>query len=517
MKQGEDIKFNRENFQLLIKKNKELEEEKARLEEMFSDLQQKYQLTKYDLEYLKRQLYGRKSERFVSLDSGQLKLELEQMAEAMQQEQEREQIAYDRKKAKKEEKPGHARLPLPSHLRREEIVIEPQDLEEGSKKIGEEITEILEYKQAEIFVKKFIRPKYALPKEAGIKVASLPSLPIPKGNAGPGLISHIMIGKYMDHLPLYRQMQQFKRLDIEISDKTIGGWVAAGCELLTPVYEKLMIRVQRSDYIQADETPIKVLDKTKKKDTHRGYFWVYQSPIEKLVCFQYRKGRGREGPKEFLRDYKGAIQADGWQVYDRFEKREGIRLLGCMAHARRKFDEAKENDKVRAEYVLTEMQKLYKTERKARDVGLRYEERKALRIKESEPVMEALKEWLMENTTKVLPESRIGKAISYTLGMWKRLERYLEDGRYEIDNNWVENSIRPVALGRKNFLFAGSHDAAQRSAMIYSLIATCKKNDVEPSEWLTDVLSRIQDHPINKIEELLPGQWKNNLPAKDNQ
>jgi len=501
MKVVKDIPFTKENFEHIVVQN--------------HDLKEKLESYKQELEWLKRQLYGSKSERFIAEDPGQLRLELEGMAEAMQREQEKEKISYERRRAKKEAKPGHGRLPLPSHLRREEIIIEPEGLEEGAKKIGEEITEILEYKQAEIYVKKIIRPKYALPKESGIKVASLPSLPIPKGNAGPGLISHIIIGKYMDHLPLYRQMHQFKRLGIELSDKTIGGWVAAGCDLIAPIYEVLKSKVQQSDYIQADETPIKVLDKNKKKDTHRGYYWVYQSPLEKLVCFQYRKGRGREGPREFLSSYKGALQADGWQVYDRFEKKEGIRLLGCMAHVRRKFDEAKDNDKERAEHVLRKIQKLYKTERVARQEGLGYEERKALRIKESRPVMEELKGWLVENVPKVLPESRIGKAISYALGMWRRLERYLEEGRYEIDNNWVENSIRPVAVGRKNYLFAGSHEAAQRAAMIYSMIATCKKNDVEPSEWLPDVLSRIQDHPINRIDELLPGNWEKLSPAKD--
>jgi len=438
-----------------------------------------------------------------------------------QQSEELQEISYKRSKNSKEGKQGHGRMPIPSHLRREEIIIEPEEVPEGVKKIGEEITEVMEYKKAEIYVKKYIRPKYALPQEEGIKIGQLPSLPIPKGNAGPSLLSHILIGKYVDHLPLYRQQQQFKRLGVELSDKTIGGWVTASCDLLTPLYEQLMAQVQHADYIQADETPIKVLDKDKKGDTHKGYFWVYYSPITKTVCYQYRKGRGRAGPKEFLKDFKGAIQADGWHVYDRFEKREGIRLLGCMAHARRKFEEAKDNDKSRAEHVLTEMQKLYHIERKARKEALTYEQRKSLRDQESKPVMDDLKSWLMENapesTSKVLPQSKIGKAISYTLGMWHRLERYLDDGRYEIDNNWVENSIRPVALGRKNYLFAGSHDAAQRSAMIYSLLATCKKNEIEPSEWLTDVLIRIQDHPINKIGDLLPGIWVEKSPDKDNQ
>lgn len=527
IKTRENISFNKENFKLLLRQNQEqsnqiseLEQERDKLQTELLSLQTKHQLTKEELDWLKRQIYGRKSERFIGMDAGQLTLELEEMVEAMRQE-ESEEINYTRKKAAKEEKQGHGRMPIPGHLRREEIIIEPENVPEGSKKIGEEVTETMEYKKAEIYVRKFVRPKYALPEEAGVTIGNLPSLPIPKGNAGPSLLSHILVGKYVDHLPLYRQQQQFKRLGVELSDRTIGGWVTASCDLLIPLYEQLMANVQQSDYIQADETPIKVLDKDKKGDTHKGYFWVYYSPMTKTVCFQYRKGRGRAGPKEFMKDFKGAIQADGWQVYDKFEKHKGISLLGCMAHARRKFEEATDNDKSRAEHVLTEMQKLYHIERKARKEGLTLEPRKSLRDQESKPVMDDLKSWLMENapesTSKVLPQSKIGKAISYTLGMWHRLQRYLDDGRYEIDNNWVENSIRPVALGRKNYLFAGSHDAAQRSAMIYSLLATCKKNEIEPSEYLSDVLTRIQDHPINKIDDLLPGNWVEKSPAKINQ
>lgn len=477
------------------------------------DLSDQNSTLKDELEWLKRQLFGRKSERFDGMDPAQLQLQLEELQEQMQQQEEEfQQVSYKRKKPEKEATQTRGRMPIPAQLRREEIIIEPEDLPEGSKKIGEEITEVMEYKEAEIYVKKYIRPKYALPKEDGIKIGQLPSLPIPKGNAGPSLLSHILIGKYVDHLPLYRQQKQFKRLGVEISDKTICGWVATSSELLTPLYEKLMQHVQQSGYIQADETPIKVLDKDKKRDTHKGYYWVYHSPISKAVCFQYRKGRGREGPKEFLKNYQGAIQADGWQVYDKFEKREGIILLGCLAHVRRKFEDALDNDKLRAEYVLAEIQKLYAIERKARKDHLNYDEREELRNKESKQVLQDLKAWLLENVpesnSKILPKSKIGKAISYALGMWHRIERYLEDGKYEIDNNWVENSIRPVALGRKNYLFAGSHDAAQRAAMIYSLLATCKKNNVEPSAWLTDVLAKIQDQPINKIEELLPENWQ---------
>lgn len=483
---------------MLLQQNQELSNQNATLKE--------------ELEWLKRQIFGRKSERFIGMDPSQLSLELEGIAEALP-EPETEQISYTRKKADKEEKSGHSRMPIPAHLRREEIIIEPAQVPEGSKKIGEEITEVMEYKKAEIYVKKYIRPKYALPNDEGIRIGQLPSLPIPKGNAGPTLLSHILIGKYVDHLPLYRQQQQFKRLGVEISDKTIGGWVASSGDLLAPLYERLMQTVQQGDYIQADETPIKVLDKDKQGETHKGYYWVYYSPLTKSACYQYRKGRGREGPKEFLKDFQGALQADGWQVYDKFEKRQGILLLGCMAHVRRKFEEAQDNDRARATYALSEIQKLYGIERKARDGQLDDEGRKKLREAESRPILESLKGWLLENAPapdrKVVPKSDIGRAVSYALGMWHRIERYLEDGRYEIDNNWVENSIRPVSLGRKNYLFAGSHEAAQRAAVVYSLLATCKKNDVEPSGWLTDVLGKIQDYHINKIADLLPGNWKN--------
>lgn len=520
-----DIDFNEENFKALIRQNQQLsaqvsllEKERNTLEEQLTILQEKYQLTQEELNWLKRQLFGRKSERFIGADVNQLTLELEGMIEK-KREEELQTVSYQRRKSTSEEKSGHSRMPLPSHLRREEITIEPENLPEGSKKIGEEVTEILEYKKAEIYVKKYIRPKYALPKEEGIKVASLPSLPIPKGNAGASLLTHILESKYIYHMPLYRLQQQFKALGLDMSDKTIGGWVSTAGDLLTIVYDRMVIQIQKSDYIQADETPIRVLDKDKKGDSHKGYYWVYQSPVEKIVCFQYRKGRGKAGPKEFFDGFQGAIQADGWQVYDNFEKVIGIILLGCMAHVRRKFDEAKDNDLERAQYALAEIQKLYAIERKARELGLDAEARKKLRHEESEPILKRLKSWLLNNApaqgSKVTPKSKIGVAISYALSMWSRLERYLEDGRYEIDNNLVENSIRPIAVGRKNYLFAGSHDAAQRAAVIYSLIATCKKNDVDPSEWLIDVLSRIQNHPINKIDELLPANWKKSA-AKDN-
>ena len=225
----------------------------------------------------------------------------------------------------------------------------------------------------------------------------------------------------------------------------------------------------------------------------------------KLVCFDYRKGRGREGPELFLKEFKGTLQTDGYAAYNKFESRQGITLLACMAHARRKFEHAKENDPERAIYALKKIQTLYSIERKARDEGFSYKQRKELRRNESNPVLEELETWMKDQLSEVLPKSAIGKAITYTLKLWKRLTRYTEDGRWEIDNNPVENSIRPVTLGRKNYLFAGSHEGAKRAAMMYSFLGTCKINGVEPFAWFKDVLKRIPDHSIQKLEELLPG------------
>ena len=255
----------------------------------------------------------------------------------------------------------------------------------------------------------------------------------------------------------------------------------------------------------ADETPIPVQTKDKPGSTHKGYHWVYYAPLNKLVCFDYRKGRGREGPHEFLEGFRGALQTDGYAAYNEFEKREGITLLACMAHSRRKWDKAKDNDPKRAEHALKKIQELYEVERNAREQALTFEERKELRQKESIPVLAELEAWMRDQLTQVLPKSAIGEAITYSLKLWKRLERYTEDGRWEIDNNAIENSIRVVALGRKNYMFAGSHEGARNAAMIYSFLGTCKINDVEPYAWLQDVLTRIPDHSILQLEELLPG------------
>ena len=457
---------------------------------------------KQELAQLKRMIFGSKSERHIGGDPSQLSLGLG--AEPVEYpEKETEQITYSR--GKSDNKKGSAvRLALPSHLHREEHIIEPQEDFTGARKIGEVVTEILEYTPGKFYVERYVRPKYVLPREEKIVIGELPSLPIPRGNAGAGLLSHLLVSKFTDHLPFYRQVQQFKRQDIDIAESTISGWFTASCRLLEPLYERLVIRTRGSNYLMADETPIPVQTKDKPGSTHKGYHWVYYAPLEKLVCFDYRKGRGREGPEEFLEHFRGMLQTDGYGAYSIYEKREGITLFGCIAHSRRKFESAKENDPKRAQYVLERMQELYMTEREARENGLSFEQRKDLRVKQSLPVLQNLERWMKEQLPDVLPKSSIGQAISYTLGLWNRLIRYIDNGQVEIDNNLIENSIRPVAIGKKNYMFAGSHEAAQQAAMMYSFLGTCKINNIEPYSWLKTTLSRISDQSIQNLDELLP-------------
>jgi transposase len=457
---------------------------------------------KQELAQLKRMIFGSKSERHLGCDPSQLSLGLGVEAVAPP-EKETEQITYSR--SKPDNKKGTAiRLALPAHLHREEHIIEPGEDITGARKIGEVVTEVLEYTPGKFYVEKYVRTKYVLPKEERIVIGELPSLPIPRGNAGAGLLAHLLISKFVDHLPFYRQVQQFKRQDIDIAESTISGWFTASCRLLEPLYERLVSRVQQSSYLMADETPIPVQTKDKPGSTHKGFHWVYKAPVDKLVCFDYRKGRGREGPEEFLESFRGMLQTDGYVAYDIYEKRDGITLFGCMAHARRKFEKAKENDPERAKYALECMQKLYMTEREAREKDLSPEQRKELREEQSLPVLQELEKWMKEQLPDVLPKSSIGQAIAYTLGLWPRLTRYTQHGQVEIDNNLVENSIRPVALGRKNYMFAGSHEAAQQAAMIYSFLGTCKINNIEPYGWLKNTLQRLPDHSIQKLDELLP-------------
>lgn len=476
-------------------------------EETLSGYQAKILKNEHELAQLKKMIFGSRSERFVpAVAPGQTALALEM--ETVEAKPAVEQtITYTRKK----EQPGttvkHGRLPLPAHFDRVIITIEPKEDVSGLKCIGEEITEELDYKPGKLFVNKFVRPKYVKPEAADcsqkILIGELPSRPIEKGIPGPGLLANIIIDKYVDHLPCYRQIQRIETLGMRIPASTMSEWLRATSDLLNPLYETLVKEVLKQTYLQADETTIKVLDKNKKGTTHLGYYWVYHAPLINMTLYEYRPGRGRDGPTELLKNFKGRLQSDGYAVYESL-KNPNLTLLNCMAHARREFDEAKNNDVFRAEYVLKQMQQLYQIERKAREENLSHQQRYELRQAESVPLLQGLLRWFKENIVQVIPKSPIGKAIAYSLQRWDKLSYYASDGEVEIDNNRVENTIRPLAIGRKNYLFAGSHQAAQRGAEFYSLLNTCKLNGIEPWEWLKETLARIPDHKANQLHLLLP-------------
>ena len=402
---------------------------------------------------------------------------------------------------------------FPEALRREEKILNPDGIDLATaKKISEDVTETLAYKPCELFVMKVVRPKLLDISTNRIFQAPAPGRSFERSNVDPSLVAQVIVEKYVDHLPLFRQLKRYLRLGVTINDSTIGDWLTTASKLLLPLYDAHALLVLSGGYLHADETIIKVLDSDKKGATHQGYYWVYQCHQQKLVLFDYRTGRGREGPQSILKNYQGYLQTDGYQVYDDFANQSGIILAGCMAHGRRKFSEALSNNN-KAGYVLAEIQKLYAIERYLTDNAITGEDKLQYRTENAIPLLKQLGTWMQNAYTEVLPGSAFGKALFYSITRWQKLSLYATTSLLNIDNNAVENSIRPVVIGRKNYLFAGSHAAAQRAAMFYSLLATCKNYQVNPYDWLHDVLSRIAEHPINRIKELLPQNWAPNTTA----
>lgn len=397
---------------------------------------------------------------------------------------------------------------MPDNLERREEIIEPSSLPEGSRYIGDEVTEILEFIPGRLYVRRIVRRKYALPGGDGVVIGELPSMPLPKSNAGASLLADLLVGKYQDHQPLHRQVDILRRSEVSLSASTVNNWVTGASTLLEPLLKKLRERVLGCDYIQVDESVISVMDKDKPGATSKGYHWVVRSPEEGCLFFHYYLGsRAGRVAVELLKDFRGAVQSDGYGAYEVYEKKDGVLLLGYWAHARRKFEQALGNDPPRAQFAMEQIQRLYELERRMKDEDLCKEQIEHLRKKEAYPILRAFEVWLEMNLSAVTPASSIGKAIKYTYGIYPRLVRYVIDGRYRIDNNLAENAVRPLALGRKNYLFCQNHEAAGRTAVIYSLLGTCKIRGVNPTLWLTDVLSRIQDHSAQRLEELLPDNW----------
>jgi len=470
-----------------------------------SSLVQERDYLRSQVEMLKRMQFGQKRERFEA-DPNQtmLPFEADTISVEQQKEEIKEKIEYVRKRPN-----HHGRAKLPAHLPVEEIEIHPEGDLSDMMCIGKEITEELECEPARFFIKRYIRYKYAAKNGEGVKIGELPERVIDKGIPGAGLLASILVDKYADHLPLYRQKQRLARENIQIASSTMEGWTKEALLKLEPLYDQLVFDTKSKGYLQVDETPIKVLDSDKKGAAHQGYYWVYHAPLDQTVLFDYSPTRGQLAPLPMLGNFKGYLQSDGYVVYEKYARSKDITHLACGAHARREFEKALNNDRLRAETALILIQKLYAIERKAKDGQLDTGAIKELRLQESLPVINEMGKWIFEQIKNTLPKSQIGKAMAYAYARWDALSAYLYDGNLQIDNNLVENAIRPVALGRKNYLFAGSHEAAQRAAMIYSFFAICKKHEVNPYQWLKYTLENIMSINHKNIKDLYPQNFKN--------
>lgn len=496
---------------LLESKEKSFQKEVERLAKVELDLakkEQKISDLEFQLAYYKRLAFGQKRERFEG-DKNQMSLpfEMEPQKAEKQEAELKEKLSYERRKRTSAHK---GRMALPEHLPVEEIEIYPQEDITDMICIGKEVTDELEYEPAKYYIKRYIRYKYAPKNKEGVIIGELPERVIEKGIPGAGLLASILVDKYEDHLPLYRQLQRFKRADIPIASSTLEGWTRQSLKILDILYQHLLEDTRSMGYLQADESPIKVIDRNKKGTTHQGYYWVYHNPMDGSVLFDYQRGRSREAADHVLADFKGYLQSDGYAAYDKIGKREGVTHLNCWAHARREFDKAKDNDREPAEKALSFIQKLYAVEAEARELNLGPDQRKSLRLEKALPIINEFAKWMFQQMKHqlILPKSPIGKAFRYSMDRWDQLSAYLYDGILEIDNNLIENAIRKLALGRKNYLFAGSDDAAQRGAIMYSFFAICKKHEVNPYEWLKYTLENIMSINHKDIRNLYPQNYK---------
>ncbi|MDR2915943.1 MAG: IS66 family transposase [Tannerella sp.] len=506
-----------------LKGQEEAGEMKSSYEKTILEQQETILSLESQAEYLKRRIWGKSSERFVNPDPLQRRIDFEGLKLLAEEEQEAEKAseeiqAYKKETIKVQVKEKPVRKPLAENLPRREEHIYPQiENKENYSELPPEITEVLEFEPGRFYVRRIIRHKYVLKTHKGegvenpIVTAPLPALPLARSYAGASLLAELTVNKYVNHLPFYRQIQMFKREGIHLAASTVNGRFKETADLLRPMYYRLKEIVPATDYIQVDETTVPVVMDEKNK-TVKSYIWLLRSVMDSLVFFHYDKGsRAQKVIIPLLLDYQGALQTDGYEVYKIYENKQGVLPLGCRVHARRKFEESLSNDKDRAEYALSQIGLLYQVERKADQDGLSYEERAELRSRLAYPIMVAFEKWLVKEYNKVLPKSPIGKAIRYTYKHYPQLSRYHPDGRYRIDNNLIENSVRPVALGKKNCLFCGNHDAAEDAAVIYSMMGCCKAADVNFREWFVYVLDNIHSYDTDyrlDLADLLPHNRK---------
>jgi transposase len=496
------------------------------IRELMASLHQQAHLNEklqHQLELLLRRLYGKKSEK---LDPDQLLLFAREIVEAngSRPEAEADPDPTPPSPAKPPIK-GHGRKPLPASLPRRPVLhdVPPADRPcpdcgETRRCIGEEVREQLEYVPASLVVLRHIRPKYACPGcRANVVIADRLAEPIEKGLPGPGLLAQVAVSKYADHLPLYRQEAIFKRFGVELSRSTMCSWMAAAAGLLEPIVKAMLKRVLLSRVVQTDDTTVPVQDHD-GKGIKTGRLWVQIGEgANRFLVYDYTPDRSGAGPGRIFKGFEGYLQADAYSAYDALFVAGKIVEVGCWMHARRKFYDARTSDPVRSHLMLAWVVGLYDVEEDAKKARKKHPDwddatwhayRHDLRSKHSRPILEVIRAWLEIERAKVLPKSPMNEAIGYALNHWSALVRPWEAGFLEIDNGAGERAMKPVALGRKNWLFAGSDEGGKTAATLMSLCATCKELGIDPFAYLRDVLDRVSTHPNSRIEELLPDRWK---------
>lgn len=500
----------------LLAEKEQMQREKDEMQTVIDDLRAM-------MAWFRKKLFYKMSEKNLPLDPNVLEPTLFEtvLSEEEQAKLDAEVKKMEEENAKAIEVKAHkreVRKPLLSNdLPVEEEHLYPEGVKDNPDyvEIGVEVTETLGIRPAVMFKKRKIRHKFVLksnlqiekPDQKAFLIAPLPETIIPKGMASESLLADILINKYIYHLPFYRQIQKYKELGVLLNDATINDWFAAVCAKLRPLYERLRVEIMSKDYIQVDESTLPVIDNEKHRAV-KGYMWAVRDALGGSVYFHYDNGsRGGDTARKLIGAYRGAVQTDGYEVYNAFENTPGKRMIGCWAHARRKFVEALEENKKYASEAIVYIGKLYKLEEEMREAGLDAETIQKRRQEESYPIICEFEKWMDSVGGLFKPKTRMGKALTYTYSLLPRLSRYVLDGRYNIDNNGIENAIRPLALGRKNFLFAGNHEAAVRAAIVYSLFSSCKAAGIEPREWLEDILVRLPAYN-GDIGALLPCNWQ---------
>ena len=481
-----------------------IEESRRRIEQL-----------EHQIEQLLRRHYGPRRE---SVDPVQLRLFADDATgDLVEDAPEEPSEAEDASPKRRWRRRGRQRLP--EHLPRQRIEYELSaeelpcpDCGHLRVKIGEEVSEQLEYIPASMQVLQHVRFRYACRAcQEHVAIADKPPQPIDKGLPGPGLLAQTITSKYADHLPLYRLEDIFARHGVELSRATLCGWMASCADLLTPLFDLMVERVLLSAVIHTDDTTVPVWDPTLPK-TRTGRFWVYVGDARNpYVVYDYTPRRTRDGPERFLKGFRGYLQADAFSGYDRICAGSGVNEVACWAHVRRKFFESRTSAPVLAHAALARIRQLYKIETSAEAFSA--EDRRALRQRDSVPLLVAFGDWLTEQHRHALPKSPIGQAVAYAQSNWAALCRYPEHGELSIDNNLAERMLRAQALGRKNWTFLGSDRGGRTAAVLYSFTGTCRHHDIDPFAYLADILRRLPSHPAQQLDELLPDVWFGSHPS----